>query len=213
MIKYFVRTTNERQLHVSYYQIDYELLVDKEHKPVESFISQIKMLAKLNEDIVILEDDLILCRNFSTKIEEIIKLYKDKIITFFYQPKDYIHTGKLVRFIWHQCVYYPKQIVKQLAENIEQIYEHSKLVHYDMLVFLTLKYTVEYYTYRPCLVQHLDFNTLIQDRTYRRNTPYFIDYLDDLNIPYENAKEYKQELIEYMNKHLEQVRKEMNIDG
>ena len=35
MIKYFVRTTGERQVDSSYSQIEYELLIDTEHKPVK----------------------------------------------------------------------------------------------------------------------------------------------------------------------------------
>ena len=42
--------------------------------------------------------------------------------------------------------------------------------------------------YRPCLVQHLDIDTLIQGRTLRdRRSPYFLDYLNELGISYEDA--------------------------
>ena len=62
MIKYFVRTTGERQLDESYNQIEYELLIDKEYKPVKSLIEQLEIMN--NYDSVLLEDDLILCKNF-----------------------------------------------------------------------------------------------------------------------------------------------------
>ena len=40
-MKYYVRTTGERTLDDSYSQIEYELLLDKEHKPIESFMKQL----------------------------------------------------------------------------------------------------------------------------------------------------------------------------
>ena len=41
-MKYYVRTTEERKLDNSYSQIEYELLIDKDHKPIDSFIKQLE---------------------------------------------------------------------------------------------------------------------------------------------------------------------------
>ena len=54
-IKYFVRTTGERVLDKSYEQIEYTLLIDKEHKPIQSFIDQLNIISEYNA--VLLEDD------------------------------------------------------------------------------------------------------------------------------------------------------------
>ena len=70
MIKFFVRTTEERALDESFSQIKYELLVDKEHKPIDSFIKQLKMID--DYDAVLLEDDVILCKEFKRAIEKVI---------------------------------------------------------------------------------------------------------------------------------------------
>ena len=61
-MKYYVRTTLDRKLDKTYSQIDYEFLVDKEHKPIDSFIKQLEIISEY--DAVLLEDDLILCNNF-----------------------------------------------------------------------------------------------------------------------------------------------------
>jgi hypothetical protein len=58
--------------------------------------------------------------------------------------------------------------------------------------------------YRPCLVQHLDNSSLIDNIAEgHRRTPYFIDYLDELNISYDQAfsimNKFKLEKI--LNKH------------
>ena len=82
MLKFYVRTTLERQLDSSYSQIEYELLVDTEHKPIESFIEQLEQISEY--DSVLLEDDLILCKEFKNRIEEVINKYPNKIINFFF---------------------------------------------------------------------------------------------------------------------------------
>lgn len=58
--------------------------------------------------------------------------------------------------------------------------------------------------YRPCLVQHLDKDSLIQGHTDgRRCTPYFPNYLDELGISYEEAYKHKDKLISLMNSKFE----------
>ena len=112
MIKYYVRTTNERKLDSSYNQIKYELLIDTEHNARKSFVEQLEKLAELNQDVVILEDDLELCKDFKNRIESVIEQYKDKVVNFFYKPRNYFYTKEQKHFCWNQCVYYPKEILK-----------------------------------------------------------------------------------------------------
>jgi hypothetical protein len=82
-IKYFVRTTNDR---IYEYDLEHEKLIDTEHAPVKSFINQLKYISQW--DSVLLEDDLILCKDFKKRIEEVINQYPDKIINFFTRPKE-----------------------------------------------------------------------------------------------------------------------------
>ena len=79
MIKYYVRTTLERKLDSTYSQVNYELLIDREHNARKSFVEQLEYLATLDDDVVILEDDLILCKDFKHIIEGVINQYKNKI--------------------------------------------------------------------------------------------------------------------------------------
>ena len=83
MIKYYVRTTNDRVLDESYNQVDYKLLVDTEYNARKSFVEQLEKLAKNKSDVVILEDDLILCKNFKERIEQVISEHPDTLINFF----------------------------------------------------------------------------------------------------------------------------------
>ena len=57
--------------------------------------------------------------------------------------------------------------------------------------------------YRPCLIQHKDNKSLMGNDNkfpYKilRCTPYFVDYLDELGIPYEDSYKHKQELLNLM---------------
>lgn len=206
-MKYFIRTTNERKLDSSYSQVEYELLIDTNHNAKKSFVEQIEYISTLDDDCVILEDDLILCRDFKNRIEKVISEHSDEVINFFFNPNVYFKSGRIGIFFWNQCVYYPKQIIKLMAENLRGMYNKNPNMHHDLLEgFLFGRFKIKNYRYRPCLVQHLDFDTLIQDKPSGRRTPYFIDYLDDLGIKYENALEHREELISYMNKQFEKYK-------
>lgn len=185
MIKYFVRTTGEREFN---YDLDYELLVDKEKKPVESFINQLKHISQY--DSVLLEDDLILCKDFKFKMEEVIKQYSNYIINFFTAPDEYFTTRMNNTFYYNQCTYYPKGIASKLAAEMEKVYKRMPRAQYDVIEHNALTHLgIPNIQYRPCLVQHIDKSSLIQDDNYPRRTPYFIDYLEELGIDYKDANE------------------------
>lgn len=185
MLKFFVRTTGERKLDSSYSQIEYELLIDKDHKPKESFINQLDYISSW--DSVLLEDDLILCKDFKNRIEKVIEEYKGKIINFFTHPQMYFETTEDFKFCYNQCTFYPKGIGKLIADKM-RTYELK--FGYDMEENKALKeLNLTHVRYRPCLVQHIDKESIIQKfhTKYARTTYYFIDYLDELNIDYKDA--------------------------
>ena len=178
----------QRKLNKSYSQIEYDLLVDTEHKPVESFIRQLK---EINEfDAVLLEDDVKLCKNFKEEIEKVISEHPNDIINFFYSPKKWFSSYYTTDFAYNQCTYYPKGKAKTLAETMEEIYKTKKIQGYDVLEMVALqKLGWTNYVYRPCLVQHIDRHSIIlKTDTARRVTPFFKDYLDELHIDYMDVK-------------------------
>ena len=196
-MKYYVRTTLERKLDETYSQIEYELLIDKEHKPVDSFIKQLEIISE--EDSVLLEDDLILCKNFKERIESVIKQFPDKIINFFTFPARYFKTGESQNFLFNQCTYYPKNISKQIALVMKKIKkqkdEIGENLQYDVLENLALEELgMMHIQYRPCIIQHLDGKSLIGNKDSGRMTIYFIDYLNELNITYEEARKQENRL-------------------
>lgn len=186
MIKYFVRTTTERKIHDSYNQIPYELLIDYEHNSGKAFLEQLEIINEY--DAVLLEDDCILCENFKEEIEKVIKQYPNKIINFFTRPRDYFYTKECPHFSYNQCTYYPKGVAKQILNVIKENHlECNSQERMTQKALLILNWS--HITYRPCLVQHIDNNTLMWEKVYiPRRTPYFVDYLKELGITYEDAQ-------------------------
>lgn len=206
MIKYFVRTTGERELNSSFSQIKYTLLVDKDHRPVESFIEQLELIS--DYDAVLLEDDVQLCKDFNKRLETVVKQYPGRVINFFTRPWEYFKTKESSEFSWNQCTYYPKGLAKKIAMAMRVIYKDmlenkDKLdkkyitsagyIQYGRLESNALeKLGIKHIQFRPCLVQHLDFKSLIgNDDGSDRTTLYFVDYLDNLKINYENIAVYE----------------------
>ena len=161
MIKFFVRTTGERILDESFSQIEYELLIDKEHKPIDSFISQLKQIS--NYDAVLLEDDVILCKNFKEEIEKVINEHKNDIINFYTRPSSFFSSHYSQYFVYNQCTYYPKGISQKLAIQMEKELNLAKSIRdYDVLENRAIHSLKMYlFNYRPCLVQHRDAHSLI----------------------------------------------------
>ena len=207
MIKYFIRTTLERKLDDSVTRElgeNYTLLVDTEHKPIESFINQLSIISEY--DAVLLEDDVILCKNFKQRIEKVIDKNKDNIINFWTDPYEYFTTRMSIGIRCNVGTYYPKGIGKILSSKMFNHINDSK--QYDNIESYALReLKLKVLNYRPCLIQHKDNKSLMGNDNkfpYKilRCTPYFIDYLEELGISYEDActKENKGKLIDLMNK-------------
>ena len=186
MAKYYIRTTGERILDESYNQIPYTKLVDKDHRYVAFFIEQLEKYG--NEDIVIIEDDCILCKNFKERIESVIAQYPNKIINFFQLPtRKYFKTHESTEYLQNQCTYYPKGLTIKLARKMREILEKNPKIRTDVCEDLALKELKETHVkYRPCLVQHLNFDSLLNNKVGSKRTPFFIDYLDELKLDYNN---------------------------
>jgi len=209
MIRYFVRTTCERILDRSYEQIKYIPLIDIEHKPVESYIEQLEIISDF--DAVLLEDDLILCKDFKKRIEKVIKKYPNQIINFFTSPELYFETHRTEKFTYTQCVYYPKGVINKIIEHMKL--KAKFYTQYDYLEYISLvKAGIPVISYRPCLVQHIDNKSLIQKgKGRKRRCIYFIDYLDELGIDYKDA--FKNNNRERLKEKLEESFRKDDLNG
>ena len=187
-MKYYVRTTGERDLS-AYSSLDYTPLYDYEHKPVESFIEQMKIISKSNA--VFMEDDIILCKDFEAKLEEAVKKYPGQVINFFFQPLAYLFTGEVEgkRFLYNQCVYYPRYVAGKIAKEMERLVEEGiKWKQYDEIQAVAMQNLgINFINYRPCLVQHVGKQSLLGNKWLAdAKTIYFIDDIEGMN--YDDAK-------------------------
>ena len=198
-IKYFVRTIGNREINIP---IDYELIIDKEHKYTKSYIDA---LYKINDyNAVLMEDDIVLCKNFKEEIEKVINEHPTDIINFFSRPKDYFTTHYTNSFVYNQCTYFPKGLTKLLADEMMKCYIPEERVHRriqrygSLLCSVLIQLGIPHINYRPTLVQHIDKNSTYDGLTMMRNTIYFKDYLDEIGIDMtqayslENRKKLKE---------------------
>lgn len=210
MIRYFVRTTGKRKLDSSYSQIEYELLIDNEGNCGKAFLKQLEYVNDF--DAVLLEDDLILCNNFKNRIEQVISKHSNDIINFFTIPEEYLKSDYLKSFCYNQCTYFPKGIAKKIIEAFNS-YGYNPYSAEKIMKKALKKLQMKHYVYRPCLVQHLDDGSLMNHNlSYKRRSPYFIEYLDELGISYEEAKikENKEKLMSLMEEKFKDIDKNKN---
>ena len=189
-MKYYIRTSGERILDESYNQITYIKLIDKEHRYIDFFVDELERVG--DEDCVILEDDCVLCKDFKNRIEAVISQYPNKIINFFYWGQHYFKTRESDDYVQNQCTYYPKGLSKKLAVEMRKVHKKYPTLATDRvenIALLNLKET--HIQYRPCLVQHLNFDSLLNHSIEHQGlrTPFFVDYLDKLNIDYNNISD------------------------
>ena len=215
MVKFFVRTTGERVLDESFSQIKYELLIDKEHKPIDSFIKQLKVID--DYDAVLLEDDVILCKGFKMEIEKVVEEHKNEVINFYTRPSAFFSSHFCQHFVYNQCTYYPKGSARKIAVQIEKEWNADKSIKdYDVLENKAIHSLGMYiFNYRPCLVQHKDGYSLIGGRfccIADRITPYFKDYLDRYSIDYNRPGDVLANL-DKLNQEKEELIKQIKEDA
>ena len=177
-IKYFVRTTENSKVD---YDLDYTEICDTKHQYVQSYIDALVVIS--DYDSVLLEDDCVLCNNFKEEIEKVISEHPNDIINFFSSPEDYMTSHYCTNFNYNQCTYFPKEICKKVIPEMQLLYSRIRNIQsYGALLGKALKLLgIPHYVYRPALVQHIDY------RHKTRNTLYFKDYLDKLNISIDDA--------------------------
>lgn len=166
-----------------------EVYVDTQKDGYASFFAACAMIHETGG--VLLEDDVQLCEGFCEKIEAIIAEKGAMVINFFEKPKVWFETSCVggSNFMWTQCVYLPPHFPNKIKEYYPQfLVEKPKTAQgmaYDCLLSYTMvKEKMKYWRIRPCIVQHLDFKSVIGNRPQNRMTPFFIDDLITQNINY-----------------------------
>lgn len=180
-IHYYIQTTGER--YFDYRPLKYIYLYDYEHKPLQALIKNLEGINKYNS--VLMEDDLILCKDFQKEIEEVIVKYPNYVISFFEDP--HVFETPVVRstpFGGNKCTYYPKGTARKIATMIKQILSKNPKDQQscDRVEDIALQLLgIPHLVWKPHLVQCCDL------KQFNNSTVYFKDYLDELKINYMNC--------------------------
>lgn len=141
------------------------------------------------DGLILLEDDIQLCKNFKEKAEELVKQHKEEVVSMFESAcsrgelKSEYRPGR--NFAWNQCNYYPKKVCRLIADpdmlpkfkeyfytklNEPWNYPSDRYVAYVLGV-----YKIKYYMSVPFLVQHMPLKSNFKGRPLNRQSRYFID--------------------------------------
>ena len=145
------------------------------------------------DGIVILEDDVQLCKRFKERLSDVLKGHEHEVVSMFESVmskkplKSEYRAGK--QFMWNQCNYYPREIARKIADTglMDDFvnYFYSKLNQpwkypSDLYIAYALdKLGVRYWMSVPFLVQHLDMQSNFGARSTKRQTKYFVDDLEE----------------------------------
>lgn len=145
------------------------------------------------DGVVMLEDDVQLCRNFVQRCEAVIEQRPNEVISMFESAcsKGELHSeyrnGN--RFNWCQCNYYPKEIGKILSDPkwmvpfVEWFDKRNEPWGYPIdtyIAYVLGKNKIKYWMQVPFLVQHLDMKSNFAGRSSGRQSRYFIDDVEEI---------------------------------
>lgn len=140
------------------------------------------------DGVVVLEDDILLCKGFYNKIMEVICKHRETVISFFEKPnskkelKTSFNSG--YDFMFNQCNYYPRWACdlfkdKQTIDRFKDWYINSGkkwIAPIDIYIANVLgENKIKYLMKVPFLVQHLPMKSMLGNRSTKRQTKYFID--------------------------------------
>lgn len=171
-----------------------EVYIDYGHDGYKSFFEVCKMINKTGA--VLLEDDIELCNNFCFEIEKIINEKGiDKVYNFFQSPKTYFKTSYVggSSFFWMQCIYLPANLPVKIVSYHDEFKKNEPKKWIGMatdrlICYCLKKERIKYWRIRPCLVQHLDFPSVIGKRPTNRQSPYYIEILKKKGIEYNDLQ-------------------------
>ena len=141
---------------------------------------------KKYDGIVVLEDDVLLCRNFKEQVENVVSKHKNEVVSMFESAcsKKELHSEYRDggRFAWNQCNYYPREIGKILCDPdymipfIQWFDRRNEPWGYpiDTYIAYVLGHNrISYWMEVPFLVQHLDMVSNFKGRATNRQSKYF----------------------------------------
>ena len=138
------------------------------------------------DDLLIFEDDVELCKNFSELSQAVIQKYPETVINFHFNTfpkgklKDILTVSKKdlkiyevsgSAYIWNQCFYLPNKIRKMIIEserNFRGTYPYYvRTKQQDVFIAYCIR-DLGFLAVYPSLVNHLDLSSTIRDAKSRK---------------------------------------------
>ena len=127
----FIRTTGDRSIE-QFGNLDYKVLMDRERTGCRGYFEQLQQLKKIDDDILLLEDDIRLRDNFFECLLSLIEMTDNKYIINMSQPTATIKLFQPKDFFWTRAVYYPKGSIAEFMSNYtEECLNYSQ--YYDKI--------------------------------------------------------------------------------
>lgn len=134
-----------------------------------NFVNLLK-LAK-GKDLLLIEDDVQLCNDFTPILDDVLSQYPDTVINFHYNEKTSTTTDyhPATKYAYNQCVYFPKRIVNKLIPPCTAFikmypYYVNKGDYAIQIKYGLMKCNEYFLAYEPKLVKHLNFTSTLGDR-------------------------------------------------
>lgn len=145
--------------------------------------------------VVMMEDDLKLCKNFRQKFNNVMEQHSGDVVQFFERalvkhplPKGW-ESGS--RFTSTVCYYMPSEFTKILGmkkyiHDFKYDYFPKRHEPWGYPIDIYIAYVLGrnkmiYWREFPFLVQHLDFPSMFKGRSTKRQSRYFIDDMEEQN--------------------------------
>lgn len=167
-MKYIIRAVESRREYVEEILKELpeaEVYWDTSGNAMNSYLAACKLAG--DEPVVLLEDDIILTKNFKSKIEAVISQYPEILINFFSlsKKKTTPHFKKGREYCMNQCEYFPAGFAKKVLAAYESWTQKEKHpTAYDYLVGYAWGSSKPYLVWCPSLVQHRVCKSLIDSR-------------------------------------------------
>jgi hypothetical protein len=186
-MRYIVKAVPSRQQHVEYLQKHIpglEVCWDQNKCAVDTMLRSFEMGG--TDACVYLEDDIVLTKNFTSKLEQVVAEKPRAVIQFFSMRKADLIVGSRWdnNFLMLQCVYFPSGLSQEILDYAPEWKRQTLSVHpqgTDIMVrdFLRHRHR-KYYIHIPSLVDHREVVSAIdRRRSSKRQSFTFVDPQED----------------------------------
>lgn len=142
-----------------------------------------------NQNVLLIEDDVQICRDFLDYVNDVIQNEPNKIINFHYNrnvsdDRYYDTIGDLdlfelngIEYGFNQCVYLPKKYIQKILRNTDMFIRYHAYVEANAhaTVMSRIFEHDKFLVVKPSLVKHLSFESSINEGQSEET----IDFIDD----------------------------------